>query len=71
MKMLLRMPTFSQRRLASTQMIFDLFYDDNDEPDVAIRDALTDLMHINAERGIDFEAALGVDVHRWTQEREE
>lgn len=42
------------RSLARTQMVFDIFYDDDDEPDVAISDALTDLMHISAKRSIDF-----------------
>lgn len=42
------------RSLARTQMVFDIFYDDDDEPDVAISDALTDLMHISAKRGVDF-----------------
>lgn len=55
-----------------TQMIFDVFYDDEKgEPDQAIRDALTDLMHMAAKRGVDFEAALSKAARMWTMERED
>jgi len=59
------------RTLARAQLVFDLFYDDDEEPDTAVRDALTDLMHVAADRGINFEQAL-VDASRmWSSEREE
>lgn len=55
-----------------TQLIFDTFYDDEEgEPDQAIRDALTDLMHIAAKRGVDFEEALTAAARMWTMERED
>ncbi|AWN03591.1 hypothetical protein SEA_MASHLEY_78 [Microbacterium phage Mashley] len=55
-----------------TQMIFDVFYDDEEgEPDQAIRDALTDLMHMAAKRGVDFEEALSGAARMWTMERED
>ncbi|UVT31352.1 MazG-like nucleotide pyrophosphohydrolase [Microbacterium phage Marcie] len=54
------------------QLIFDVFYDDEkSEPSQAIEDALTDLMHIAAKRGVDFEAAISDAARMWTQEREE
>lgn len=51
------------------QLIFDLFYDD--EEDQAIRDNLSDLIHLCAERGINFEEALSGALRMWTTEREE
>lgn len=55
-----------------TRLILDTFYDDEpDEPDQAIRDCLTDLMHIAAERGVDFEAAVRRASTMWVAEREE
>ncbi|QUE25373.1 MazG-like nucleotide pyrophosphohydrolase [Microbacterium phage Fizzles] len=55
-----------------TQLIFDTFYDDEEsEPDQAIRDALTDLMHMAAKRGVDFEAAVSEAARMWTMERED
>lgn len=59
------------RSLARTQMVFDIFYDDDDEPDVAISDALTDLMHISAKRGIDFLEAFEKASWQAQREREE
>lgn len=61
-----------ERALARTQMVFDLFYDDEPgEPDQAIRDALTDLMHIAAQRSVDFQQALADASRMWAAEREE
>ena len=55
-----------------TRLIFDMFYDDEEgEPDQAIRDALTDLMHVAAERGVDFEDAVKQASRMWTMERED
>lgn len=55
-----------------TRLIFDMFYDDEEgEPDQAIRDALTDLMHVAAERGVDFEEAVARAASMWTMERED
>ncbi|QKO02836.1 MazG-like nucleotide pyrophosphohydrolase [Microbacterium phage Kelcole] len=60
------------RAHARTQLIFDVFYDDEvGEPDQAIEDALTDLMHMAAKRGVDFEEALSGAARMWTKEREE
>lgn len=54
------------------RLIFDMFYDDEEgEPDQAIRDALTDLMHIAAERGVDMEDAVKQAARMFSQEREE
>ncbi|UDL15457.1 MazG-like nucleotide pyrophosphohydrolase [Microbacterium phage Pepe25] len=54
------------------QLIFDVFYDDESgEPSQAIEDALTDLMHIAAKRGVDFEAAVQDAAHMWSMERKE
>lgn len=54
------------------RLIFDMFYDDEEgEPDQAIRDALTDLMHIAAERGVDMEDAVKQAAWMFSQEREE
>lgn len=53
-------------------MVFDMFYDDEEsEPDQAIRDCLTDLMHMAAERGVDMEVAVARAASMFTQEREE
>lgn len=55
-----------------TRLIFEMFYDDEEgEPDQVIRDVLTDLMHVAAERGIDFEAAITAAARMWTMERED
>ncbi|AYB70193.1 hypothetical protein SEA_ONEIAGILLIAN_83 [Microbacterium phage OneinaGillian] len=55
-----------------TTLIFEMFYDDEEgEPDQVIRDALTDLMHVAAERGVDFEAAVTEAARMWTMERED
>jgi hypothetical protein len=55
-----------------TRLLFEMFYDDEEgEPDQAIRDVLTDLMHVAAERGVDFEDAVHRAAGMWTQEREE
>lgn len=60
------------RAEARTQMIFDAFYDDEEgEPDQAIRDALTDLMHMAAKRGVDFEVAVAEASSMWTMERKD
>ena len=54
------------------RLIFDMFYDDDEgEPDQAIRDALTDLMHIAADRGVDMEDAVQRAAWMFSQEREE
>ena len=59
-----------ERALTRQQMIFDLFYDDEaHESDVAIRDALTDLMHMAQHRGVDFDAALARASTMWHRER--
>lgn len=53
-------------------LIFDMFYDDEEgEPDQAIRDALTDLMHTAAKRGVDMEDAVERAAWMFSQEREE
>lgn len=54
------------------RLVFDMFYDDEqDEPDQAIRDCLTDLMHLAAEREVNFEAAVKRAAWMWSQERED
>lgn len=54
------------------RLIFDMFYvDEESEPDQAIRDCLTDLMHTAAERGVDMEDAIRRAVEMFSQEREE
>lgn len=61
-----------ERTLARTQLVFDLFYDDEpSEPQQAIGDALTDLMHLAAQREVDFELTLSQALRRWVDEREE
>lgn len=63
--------TYARSQLR-TQTIFDIFYDDEEgEPSQAIEDSLTDLMHMAAERGVDFEQALSNAARMWTNEREE
>lgn len=53
-------------------MISDIFYDDEpDEPNQTVRDALTELMHIAADRGIDFDDALARAWRMRDLEREE
>ena len=60
------------RVAARTELIFTTLYDDEpSEPDQAIRDVLTDLMHVSATRGIDFEEALRGASRMWLMEREE
>lgn len=60
------------RATTRVRLIFDMFYDDEaDVPDQAIRDALTDLMHVAAEREVDFEFCVSQAAHMWKQEREE
>lgn len=60
------------RATTRVQLIFDMFYDDEEgEPDQAIRDALTDLMHVAAERGVDMEEAVARAASMFSQEREE
>ncbi|AWN04698.1 hypothetical protein SEA_ZAGIE_78 [Microbacterium phage Zagie] len=60
------------RATTRVRMIFGMFYDDEEsEPDQAIRDALTDLMHMAAERHVDFEEALSAAARMWTMERED
>lgn len=55
-----------------TTLIFEMFYDDEEgEPDQVIRDALTDLMHVAAERGVNFEEAVTEAASMWTMERED
>lgn len=55
-----------------TRLIFDMFYDDEESvPDQAIRDALTDLMHVAAERDVDFDAAVIQAASAFVQEQEE
>lgn len=54
--------------------IFDTFYDDElnmGEPSQVISDVITDLMHVAAERGVDFEAAIQDAARLWVAEREE
>lgn len=61
-----------ERTRLRMQLIFGMFYDDKEgEPDQAIRDVLTDLMHVAAERGVDFEKAVQRAAWMWNQEREE
>ena len=53
-------------------LIFDMFYDDEEgEPDQAIRDCLTDLMHTAAARGVNMEEAVARAAWMFSQEREE
>lgn len=60
------------RSLVRTGLIFDMFYDDEEsEPDQAIRDLLTDLMHVAAKRGVDMEEAVTRAASMFSQEREE
>lgn len=41
------------------RLIFDMFYDDEQgEPDQAIRDVITDLVHLTVEREVDFDEAV-------------
>jgi len=55
-----------------TRLIFEMFYDDEPgEPDQVVRDALTDLMHAAAERGVDFEDAVKQASRMYNQERED
>lgn len=61
-----------RRQLAMTKTMFAIFYDNEaEEPEVAIGDALTDLMHVAADRGVDFEQTLSRALRRWGTEREE
>ncbi|WP_181273631.1 hypothetical protein [Brevibacterium oceani] len=57
------------------RLVFDMFYDARDpepgEPDQAIRDCLTDLMRLAAERGVDFEDAVRRATGMWSEERED
>ena len=58
------------RALTRAQTIFDLFYDDEDGvPDQAIRDTLTDLMHMAAKRGVDFADAVDRAMQMWVAEQ--
>ena len=58
------------RALTRAQTVFDLFYDDEDgEPDQAIRDALTDLMHMAEKRGVDFVDAVDQAMQMWIMEQ--
>lgn len=58
------------RALTRAQTIFDLFYDDEDGvPDQAIRDALTDLMHMAEKRGVDFADAVDRAMQMWVAEQ--
>ena len=55
-----------------TRLIFDMFYDDEPgEPDQAIRDCITDLMHLAAERGVDMENAVARAAWMFNTERED
>lgn len=61
-----------ERSQTRIQLVFDMFYDDEEgEPDQAIRDLLTDLMHVAAERGVDMEDAVTRAASMFSQEREE
>lgn len=54
------------------RMIFDMFYDDEEgEPDQAIRDALTDLMHVAADRDVDFNFAVERAAEMYEQEHQD
>lgn len=60
------------RQQRRSELIITAFYDDDsDEPDMPIRDMLTDIMHECSRRGVDFEQALVDASRRWTSEREE
>lgn len=60
------------RATTRIRLIFDMFYDDEEgEPDQAICDLLTDLMHVAAEREVDMEQAVNQAAGMWVQEREE
>ena len=61
-----------ERTQVRTSLTFAMFYDDEEgEPDQVIRDVLTDLMHVAAERGVNFEAAVKEAARMWSMEREE
>lgn len=63
--------TFDRTQMR-VRLAFDMFYDDEPgEPDQAIRDCLTDLMHLAAERGVDFEDAVRRATGMWSEERED
>lgn len=68
------MPDTHDRVQMRTRLIFDAFYDDEldkGEPSQVISDVITDLMHVAAERGVDFEAAVQDAARLWVAEREE
>jgi hypothetical protein len=54
------------------EAVFGLFFDDEEgEPDQAICDVLTDVLHIAKQRGVDFAKALDAAGHMAWMEREE
>ena len=60
------------RALFRTETLIAAWYDDEpSEPDQAIRDVLTDLVHLADERGIDIHAALDRSMWMADQERAE
>lgn len=60
------------RAQTRVRMIFDMFYDDEEvEPDQAIRDALTDLMHVAADRDVDFDFAVERAAEMYEQEHQD
>lgn len=62
----------AERMQERMKLVFGIFYDDEpDEPAQAIGDALTDLIHVAADRGVDFEQTLSQALRRWTDERED
>lgn len=59
----------AQRRVS---LIFEMFYDDEPEdPGLAIRDCLTDLMHLATQRGVNIQDTITAASEMWTQECED
>lgn len=65
-------PDSLDRELTRGRLIFDMLYDDEEsEPDQAIRDCLTTLMHVAADRGVDIEEAIRKAAHMCRLETED
>lgn len=61
-----------ERARRRIELTFQMFYDDEEgEPDQAIRDLLTDLMHEASARRVNMEAAIEQAASMFTQEVEE